>query len=241
MKSRLLLNLALLLALAALALYAYLRPAPSQTPEIRLSQLPRDAITRAQVQRQGNAMIELQRRDGGWHMLAPHNTRVDPFQVDRLLDIVQAKAKQKLPYENLDRYALDAPSMRVTLNDEGFAFGAVNHLTNEQYLATGGAVYLVAPFLGYGVAADAAKFFSHKLLGEDEDPIAFDFGKWQLTKDQNGSWSIKGSPPGKDVDLSQDVLNQWAAEWKLASSLSTEPHTGSRAREQLTVGLKGGR
>lgn len=241
MKSRLLLNIALVVALAALGMYVYLRPAPSGAPEISLSPLGRDEITRIKVQRRGKPEIELEKRDGNWNMLAPHRTRVDHFQVDRLLDIAQAKAKEKLPHENLGRYDLDPPPVRVTLNSTVFAFGAINELTNEQYVAVGQSVFLVAPFLGYGIAQEASNLFSRRLLAQNEDPVAFDFGAWQLTKNDAGSWSISGKPPRKDLELSQDVLNQWAAEWKLASSLAVAAHSGAGAREKLTVRLTTGR
>ena len=240
-KSRLLLNVALLLALVALGLYAYLRPAPSTAPEINLSSIERNAVNRIRVERRGKPAVDLQKRDGVWHMLAPYRTRADPFQVDRLLDIVQAKAKQKLAQANLDRYGLDSPSVRVRLNDVAFDFGAINELTNEQYVASGQAVFLVAPFLGYGIAADAEKMFSRRLLAQDEDPVEFDFGRWQLRKNDAGSWSISGTSPKQGMELSQDVLNQWAAEWKLASALTVEPHKGERTREQITIRLKQGR
>jgi hypothetical protein len=239
-KSRLLVNLALLLALAALGLYAYLRPKQEPSPGFAVSQVKRDDVDRIRLERRGAAAIELARDKGSWHMLAPFKSRADRFQVDRLLDIAAATSKQKLPAAQLQRYGLAPAAVTVTLNDQIFAFGALNEITNEQYVASGDAVYLVATYLGYGIPTDAARILSHRLLGENETPVAFDFGRWKAAKDDSGKWSITGSPPKKEPP-STDDLNRWVDEWKLASGLSVEPHKGARRGDQVTVTLGGGK
>ena len=74
MKSRLLLNVALLLALIGLALYAYYRPTDEGEPEIRITQLSRDQIDRVRIERHNAADTEMEKRNGNWHMLRPYNT-----------------------------------------------------------------------------------------------------------------------------------------------------------------------
>ena len=240
MKSRLLLNLALLVALIGLGLYAYLRPKQEEPAGLAVSQVKRDEVTRIRLERRGAPTVELEKRDGHWHMLAPFKSRADGFQVDRLVDIAAATSKQKLPPTDLQRYGLAPAAVKVTLNDQAFAFGSLNEITNEQYVASGDALYLVAPYLGYGIPTDAARLLSHRLLGEDETPIGFDFGRWRATKDENGKWSIAGSPPKKDAP-STDDLNRWADEWKLASSLSVEPHKGARGGDKVALTVRGGK
>jgi hypothetical protein len=239
--SRVVLNLVLLLALIGIGLYVYFAPEDKAETAFALSQLPRDDIGTIRIERPDHQPIEIEKRGESWHMLSPFNTRADPFQVDRLLDIAQGTSRQKLPREDLQRFNLDPALLTVRLNDQSFSFGSINDVTNEQYLATGDAVYLVAPYLGYGVPGDPAKLFSHKLLSAEEYPVAFNFGSWQLSRNEQGSWKTAGVPPESGADLSADELNQWAAEWQLASSLVTEAHDGSKGREQITVSLKDGR
>lgn len=242
MKSRLILNVVLLLALVGLGLYAYLAPEKKSTePAFRISTLARGDISTIRIEYRGKSAIELEKREETWYMLAPFRTRADPFQVDRLLDIAQGNSGQKLPRDDLKRFNLDTALLVVTLNGMTFAFGSTNEVTNEQYLATEDAVYLVAPYLGYGAATDPAKYFSHKLLSEQESPVAFDFGTWKLVKNERGSWNVEGNPPKSETDLSADDINQWAAEWQMASSLDTQPHDGSRGRERIKLTLKDGR
>ena len=242
MKSRLILNLVLFLALVGLGLYAYLAPdKKSAEPTFRISTLARDEISSISIEPRGKAAIALKKHEGAWQMLAPFTTRADPFQIDRLLDIAQATSTQQFAREQLERFNLDSASLVVTINGKTFSFGSINSVTNEQYLATDEAVYLVPPYLGYSVPADPSKLFSHKLLGPNESPVAFDFGAWKLVKDERGSWKPEGNLPKKEMDLSADDINQWAAEWQLASSLETRPHDRSRGRERIKLKLQDGR
>lgn len=242
MKSKVILNLVLVLALAALALYAYFRPKGESAPEIRLSQLKRDEIARITVEHRGSPTIQLEKRDGKWRLTAPLTTRADPNQVDRLADIAGATAKQKLPATELGRFDLDSPATRVTLNDQAFSFGRINDVTYEQYVAAGDGVYLIAPFFGYGIPTEATKLVSRKPLDDGEIPVAFDFGRYRFVRDDKGKWSAEGAfPRKKDTPLSQDDFNRWADEWGVTSALSAEPSRGGGARERLVVRFRNGK
>jgi len=212
-KSRLLLNVALLAALLGLALYAYYRPTDVGEPEIRITPLSRDQIERVRLERRGTLDTEIEKRNGNWHMLRPYQTRVEQLQIDRLLD----------------------------LNDQSFTFGNINEITNEQYLGTDDHVYLVKTYFGYGIPINATKLISHKLLGNDETPVEFDFGDWQVVKGDNGSWSMQGKTAlNSDDALSADTLNQWIAEWHLASSLSATPNEGPARGKSIVIQFSNG-
>jgi len=240
-KSRLLLNVVLLAALLGLALYAYFRPAEEAAPEIRITPFGRDQIDRVRVERRTSPEIEMEKRNGNWHMLRPYKTRVEQLQIDRLLDIASATASDQLPLEDLSRYGLDPVILRVTLNDQTFAFGNINEITNEQYLGTDDSIYLVRTYFGYGIPVNATKLISRKLFGGDETPVVFDFGHWQAVKNDKGGWSIQGEMPSDSKDaLSADTLNEWVAGWKLASSLSVTPHEGAVRGARIVIQFSNG-
>jgi hypothetical protein len=242
MKSRLLVNLALLALVVVVGLAAYFWPEKPAEPAVRLSELHRDDVTRVRVERRGSPAMELEKlAEGDWRMRAPFSTRADRYQMDRLIDLVSATAKQTLPRARLERYDLDPPSVRVTLNDELFEFGATNELTNEQYVAKDDSIYLIPTFYGYNLPMDATKLISHRLLADSEIPVAFDFGAWKVSRDERGDWQISGRAPAKDTEISQDDLQQWLAEWRRAGSLTAEPYRGPRARERIAVTLGDGR
>jgi uncharacterized protein DUF4340 len=241
MKSKVLVNLVLVLLLTGLVLYAFFRPKEQSDPGVRLTQLKRDDITRISVERRGSPAIQLQKRDGAWRISAPLQTRADPIQVDRLTDIVTATAKHKLPPSDASGYELDPPQVKLTLNDQAFVFGRINDVTYEQYVATAGQVYLVAPFHGYGIPIDITKLVSRKLLDDAEVPVGFDFGRYRIVRDERGTWTIEGAYPAQQGKLlSQDDFNRWADEWRFTSSLGAEP-SRTRGKDHLVVHFKGGK
>lgn len=243
MRSRILLNLVLVLALLALTLYAYFRPKHENTAAaIKVSQLGRDDVNRILIERRGSPPIRLEKRDGVWHIAAPLRTLADPYQVDRLVDIAGAKAKSRLPLSDPGRFDLDPPQVRVTLNEQPFSFGRINDVTYEQYLATGDSIYLVPPFHGYGVPADVNSLVNRKLLHDSEMPVAFEFGRYRIVRGDRGDWSAEGASPWKrERPPSQDDFNRWVDEWRLASGLSAQPHKGERGKEQVTLRFKNGK
>ena len=242
MKSKVVVNLVLVLLLAGLVTYALLRPQKQPDPGIRLTQLKRDEINRIAVQRRGSPEIQLEKRDGRWRLLAPLQTRADSIQVDRLTDIATATAKHKLAQVDPRLYDLDPPQVKLTLNDQPFAFGRVNDVTYEQYVATAEAVYLVAPFYGYGIPAEVSPLVSRKLLDDTEVPVGFDLGHSRIVRDERGSWVVKGKfATQQDKPLSQDDFNRWADEWRLTTSLGVVPHRGARGKERLVVHFQDGK
>jgi hypothetical protein len=193
------------------------------------------------IEHAGAAAIEIEKRDGSWRLIAPLTTRADPYQVDRVLDVVNATSKQKLAATDQAGYGLNPPQVRVTLNDQTFSFGRVNDVTNEQYLAVAGEIHLVAPLYGYAIPAEAIKLVSRRILGDKETPVAFDFGNHRVVRDESGRWTIEGVPEGaNDKPLSQDDFNRWAEEWRMTSSLDAQPYKGPRGKERLVIRFKEG-
>lgn len=242
MKSKILLNLTLIAALVALSLYTYFKPWQEAAPSIKLTQLKRDDITRIAVEPRGAAAIKLEKLDGAWRIVAPLTAQAEATQVDRLVDIVNANAKQKLANADLSQFDLNPPQVRVTLNDQAFAFGRVNDITYEQYVATADGLYLVPPLYGYGIPTDATKLLSRRLLDAGEVAVAFDFGRYRIERDDKGTWAASGEfAAAKEQALSQDDFNRWADEWRYTSALSVEPDKSSRSREQVNIRFKSGK
>jgi len=186
--------------------------------------------------------VKLEKRDGAWRIATPLTAQAEATQVDRLLDIVDANAKQKLANADLSQFDLIPPLVRVTLNDQAFAFGRVNDITYEQYVASADGVYLVPPAYGYGIPTDAAKLLSRRLLDAGEVAVAFDFGRYRIERGDKGTWTASGEfAVTKDQPLSQDDFNRWADEWLYTSALSVEPDKSSRSLEQIGVRFTSGK
>ncbi len=241
MKARLLLNVFLLFFLAGLFLFIQFWPADKVTITVPISELIPSEVDFIKIRRKDKMEIVLKKDINTWRMTQPHHARVTEFQIDRILEIAMAKSEHKINDYDRENFGFTSPEITVTINEQTFLFGFINQITNEQYLETQGTAYLIAPHLGYSIPGDLEKFFSHKILSDDETPIAIDFGSWKASQKSNGSWETTGlSPKDRDYELSQDQLNQWVAGWQLTSSLTAQPFeesvTGLEVKIQTSSG-----
>ena len=236
MKARIWLNGALALLVLGLALLAWFKPQPAPRAEFRLSALTAPQISRITIRKPGHDAIVLEKGPSGWRLTAPFSARAETRLAERLLDILAAASERRFPATDLDRFGLDAPLGELSLNRQTFAFGGQNPLTGEQYVATGGYVYLVPPGFFAGVLKAPSDFAARRLFTGNENPVGFDFPDLKLTRN-DGRWAV--SPP--HPDWGPDRINRWADEWRLASSLVTQPADRSRGGEPLTIRLEDGR
>lgn len=221
MKRSLVINILLALVVAGLGAWMVLQPGEKIEPQSALSALKRDDISSVRIVRKDLPEFVLERQGKQWKQTAPFPARVDNSQIGRLVDLTAATSKQKLPATDLARFELDQPFARVTLNKQEFAFGTVNSLTNEQYVLTDGAVYLITPTFGFGLPTRPDSLASHMLLAEDEVPAGITVGNMSaLPKDGK---LVLSPAPAEAERPSQDELQQWIEEWRYASSLATQP------------------
>jgi Domain of unknown function (DUF4340) len=212
--SRVLVNLALLAAVTGLAAFALFGPKQGENKSGPLSDLKPENAASIQVERSGQPALALERHGAEWRLSAPLAARVDSVKVQRLLQFLAAPPSRRLPAEDLARFDLARPQARVSVDGHDWAFGMLNPLTQEQYIQDGDWVYLVDGRLTAEVLAPASRFLSRHLLGDGESPVAFEIGALKLEQ-QAGRWVV--SPPPAEAP-SQDDLNRWVNEWRLAAA-----------------------
>src|SRR4029079_6997232 len=128
------LNALLLVVVAALGAFVYLKPSVDSRNENALSKLKASEANTIRIERPGAGAISLEKKSGGWKVTAPLSARADETRVQRLLSIVEAKSAAKSPATELARFELDPPSATLTIGKQAFSFGMVNSLTREQYV-----------------------------------------------------------------------------------------------------------
>ena len=234
MRKKLWLNVALAAAVIALALLAWLKP-PKSEPELKLSHLAAADVNRIAIQVSGAPPIALERAPAGWRMTAPVDIRADDFQVQRLLALADATARERFAASGLARFDLNEPYARVSLNQQTFSFGAVNQMSREQYVLTQDGVYLVHLRYAAALPKDALQLASKQLFTADEAPVAFELRDLKLVQ-RDGRWQLEPPQP----DASADDINRWVDEWKLAAALSLAPASGRKPIESIRIGLKNG-
>lgn len=234
MKRNLWINVALLTAVAALALFAYLKPHQSQ-PEHRLSTLKTADARTIKIEIAGSAPIALERAAAEWRLSAPFAARADDFQSQRLLEILDAASKDRFPAAGLARFDLNEPNARLTINQQAFSFGAVNPMSREQYVLTQDGIYLIALRYGAALPKNALQLVNRQLFAAEEAPAALEFQEFRLAQ-QDGKWVMSPAI----ADSSQDDINRWIDEWRLATALAVLPMSNRKPLATIKARLRSG-
>src|SRR5258706_8892841 len=88
---------------------------------------------------------------------------------------------------------------------------------------------------GATLPGNVLQLVSKQLFAPEEAPVAFEFKEFSLAR-QDGRWRL--TPPA--ADLSQDDINRWIDEWRLATALVVQPASDRKPLTTVKVWLKGG-
>lgn len=236
MKSRLWLNVFLLLLVAALAFAVYSRRHTPAEPAYRLSALNAAQVSSIQIEKPNTPAVRLEKRNDAWFVTAPFAARADNFRVSRILEVLAASSIQRFPITDLAAFDLDKPFVKLTINGQQISFGTLNPLTQQQYALTANTVYLISARYMANAAVQTADFASKRLFAENEIPARFEFEDRVLALN-NGKWET--TPPR--TDLGPDTLNAWRDEWRNASALLAQPYVDGNSLGKVLITLSSGK
>ncbi len=231
------LNIVLLIAVAGLGAYVYLKP-EKKDAEYAISSLTPGQIQKLTIAH-ANGNIELAKKDNLWSITSPISARADTRQVNRVLDVLSVKSKEKLAATDLARFDLDKPAVSLRFGEESIAFGTTNSLTQDQYVLSGASVYLIPAFYGAQIPSKPDRLLTHNVFTESEKPIAFELSSI-AAEQKEGKWNVTRRA-SKEGQLSQDDLNRWFDDWRFSSSLITQPYDGKPGMDQIRIKLADGK
>lgn len=230
MIKRWLVNLGLLLLIAGIVTFLYLRPQPEVGgPTVHeISDLKLGDFSRLSIEFPARAPLTFEKIDGYWHLTQPYSARADQPSVQRILSIVAAASTEKFSAENLEKYGLDQPKLKLRLDDHEFLFGTYNPVSSDQYVAYQDAVYLLNPIYSESAGTQVVEMIDKKPLKPTEKIAGFDFSwleQWEdirLNVDlQDGKWKVSA----ENAKPVQDEMNEWLEiTWKQSSAKSVEPY-----------------
>ena len=231
MKARWLLNLGLLLLVAGLALALYLmpsKPTDSGPQKIALSTINPATIRKIRIEFPAKVAVALEQRDGYWYLVEPYKARANQELATHLVSILAATSVERLPGDDLTRYDLHQPALRLKLDNEELLFGTHNPLNSEQYVAYRGAVYLLPSIYGEAASTQLVEMLDKHLVSPKEEIVGFDFSgleQWAATglslQRNNDQWEVSIGA-AKPV---QKEINAWFDEnWKNLTATSVETH-----------------
>ncbi len=256
MKKRWLLNLLLLALVVGIALFLHFRPKPDDqsAKEYEISSLKMAGFNAAKVEFPAQAPVAFEKVDGFWRMVAPYQSRADQMSVQRILSIIAAKTKVKLPATDLAKYGLDNPLLKLKLTDASatheFAFGTYNPVTEEQYVGFNNAVYLLPGSYSEAASTQAIEMVDKRPLTQIEAKqiSGLDLGRleqWEEIRlnvdvSDQGKWLVS-TPKAKPT---QNEMNEWLEfSWKQSQATSVEFYTPDRkvTYPSFEVKLKNGK
>lgn len=240
MKKRWILNLLLLALVAGIAVFLHLQPKQEAAAnKFEVSSLKMADFNAVKAEFSAKAPTMFEKQDNYWMMRKPYAARADQQSVQRILSIIAATTATRLPLQDASKYGLDQPALKLTLSgskgDQVFTFGTYNPVTEEQYVAYAGQVYLLPGHYSEAAAIQPIEMVDKSPLSpaERKQLAGYDLAhleqweekalKVQLATD--GKWSAN-DPKAKPT---QNDMNEWMDfSWKQAQATSVEFYTPDR-------------
>lgn len=234
-------NLGLAVAVAVLAWLVFLKPeALPDSPLYKLSTLTASQVDEISIALAHQPQVVLRKKSNGWFVTEPFSARADALRIDSLLGLLSAQSEKRLAAENLARFELDKPLARVKLGAQAFAFGGTQPLSNQLYVLTQGAVYLISPVYFIDIAKPAPTLISKQLLADEEVPVAFEFPHFTLQR-ENSTWRMTQPGTASAEPPTQDAANIFADEWRHALAMSAQPMSALQSAMPVRVRFQSGK
>ncbi|MGA9854539.1 MAG: DUF4340 domain-containing protein [Gammaproteobacteria bacterium] len=238
MKSRLWLNLALVILIAILASFVYFKPGAKKTkpPEV-LTSLQTTDIKSIKIEPANMPAAELTRTDKGWQMVAPLKIPADEFLVKTILDNIHGDVSRSFTAKPADlaQYGLDPPNLRLWLNGTEYDFGGTEPIHNNRYVKTGDEIRLTGNLLFYRINHSPYWWASKRLLPDDAHIIGLQLPDATLTL-KGATWQLA---PANSA-ITSDAIQTLVDNWKNAQALSTDKIGDGKPQGEVAIELADG-
>ncbi len=234
MKPKLLLNLVLLVVLAALAGVAFFEPGKQEPKPVYLTDLDVDAINRFELTNQESLVFE--KRDGHWWLDSPIQAPANDIRIRQLLNIAKAESQAHYPVkpEDLAKFALDKPLAVLNLGRLTLLFGGLEPIDMLRYVQIGETLHLVSDDFSHHLLAKATDYVDKKLLPEDSKIKELLMPGLSAKLGDKGQWNLE--PPG-DAAAMSELSNAWQS----ARAIEVKRHEGLPQGDTIHIVLTDGK
>jgi Domain of unknown function (DUF4340) len=237
MKSRLWLNLALVMVIAVLVSFVYFKPGVKKTkPPVVLTNLKDTDIKSIKIEPANMPAAELTHTDKGWQMTAPLKIQADPFLVKTILDNIHGDVSDSFTAKasDLAQYGLNPPKLRLWLNGTEFDFGGTEPIHNNRYVKTGDEIRLTGNLLFYRINHSPFWWASKRLLPDDAHITGLQLPDATLTL-KGTTWQLAPANPA----ITSDAIQQLVDNWQNAQAMSTDKIGSSKPQGEVAIELAG--
>ena len=253
MKSRWIVNILMFVLLIGGVIFALTinDKAPKKFTQHEISNLKLSDFDEVNINFPGRSKTSFKLSKNGWKMVAPYQTRADEFYVYRILSLLAAKSSEKLSADDLGRYGLDQPRLKITFSspslNEEFLFGTYNPITEDQYIFYNGDVFIINGGYSETASYQPLELIEKSPIAAYEEIEGFDFSRleqWQSVglklAVKNNTWSVSSD----DLIITQEDMKDWfELTWNSIPSKSLEfykldPRIGHKSFDVLLKGNK---
>lgn len=238
MRSRTLLNLALIVLAAVLGAVAYFRPGHHPAPrKPTLTALKPADITRIRIERPGHATIRLRREHGVWRITAPIRARANTLRVEGIENAADAPslAGYPVPGLQLKQFGLAPPKVRLWLNGHELDFGDTDPIHQWRYVRVGDRVHMIGDTVYPFLTMPPTAFVNLALLPPGAAIEVLNLPHLSLRRGPKGHWTL--TPPRKEADPAR--IDALLARWRDARALFIQRDHGGPDKGRITVRLEG--
>lgn len=234
MANKWVINLILLIVLVGASLVAFqsLKEEPEIIKGIEVTNLKLSEFDEIELNFPSKAKVHFKIIEDHWKILSPVKGRANERYVYQLLSILASRSPEKLKSDDLEKYGLDQPQLKLTfLNNEKmlkeeFVFGTYNPISENQYIKYKDDVFIVNGLFSETASYVPIEFIDKRPIAPYEMIQGFNFSRleqWQKNQlklvEKNGQWATKGI----NVSTTQEDIVEWlSVSWDGLQALSVE-------------------
>lgn len=208
MKSRLLVNIFLLLLVGALGYFAFTgKDKNSGTIQI-LSSIKANSINRIAI-RHNERVVNIEKSDAHWQLTDPIKIAANDFRMGSLLKLLNTTSYAKYVAGTLDlsKYGLKDAATSISFNQHQIDFGIINRINNYRYIKFNNEVHLVDDHYYPLISSQMGTLVARTLLPPDSNVTRLVLPEHKLWLDTNDMWH-------STEDISVDAIVETIDHWK---------------------------
>lgn len=207
MKTKFMLNLILLVLVAGLAAIVFFDPEVEEAKAVHLADLDENNLTKMTLENKESIVFEL--RQGHWWLTQPILAPANEIKARQLLDIAMVESLAQYPLETQDlaKFELDKPKVKLTLGHVKLLFGGFDPIDMRRYVQVNDTLHLVNDDFSHHLNASSIDFIDKKLLPEEVTPNEIVAPDFKAKLGENGQWAVE--PPVEDASGMADLLHSW--------------------------------
>lgn len=233
MKSRLLLNLVLLVIIVVLGALAFFEPGKKKADNTPLAAVDENALSSITLKNKDT--ITFEKKDGHWRLAAPFQAPANEIRVRQLIDIAKSNVEVEYPVqgEDLAKFELDKPQATLTLGSTTLVFGGSDPINMRRYVRAGDKLDLVNDNFFHHLTASATDYVDKKLLPDNAKIKEISIPGLKATLGADGKW-VK-EPADSKINPSE-LVSAWTTARAIDVKRLEKPAPGDAVRIVLAEG-----